>query len=170
MKMIKKAVAVSAVAAVLAVAVQILVLIFVPIYGSAAVDLTTCKIQVAQQHPVLEKEVTPLLARLFPAGSVTAIDREDNCQFEPLPDLIPSPSASVVATVADDAQHVRDALAAMHREGWRYVEPIEELDLPQTLGLRKEFSHGTVEMTLEYDPRVSGGSGVRTWEFFFEYS
>ncbi|NUW41388.1 hypothetical protein [Nonomuraea rhodomycinica] len=166
MQTIKKAVAVSAMAVVLVVAV----LIFAPTYGYAAVDFATCKVQVAQQHPALQKEVTPLLARLFPAGSVTAIDREDNCEFEPLPDLIPVPSASVVVTVADDAQHVRGALAVMRREGWRDVEPVEEPDSLQMVGLTKKFSHGTVEMSIEYDPSVSGGSGVLTWEFFFEYS
>ncbi|MEV4375149.1 hypothetical protein AB0J71_49465 [Nonomuraea sp. NPDC049637] len=164
MKMIMIAVVVSAVNVVLTVAV----LIFVSIYGFAAMDLAMCKIRVTQQRPVLEKEVTPLLARAFRADSVKAIDREDNCQFEPRPDLVPLPTASVVVTVADDAQHVQDSLAVMRREGWRYVEPFEEIDGPQMPGLRKEFSDHTVEVFVEYNPRESGGSGVHTW--VFDYS
>ncbi|MET9252056.1 hypothetical protein [Nonomuraea sp. NPDC003709] len=162
MRMIKIAVAVLAVAA----------LCFTPTYGYAAVVLTTCKIRVAQQHPVLERDVTPLLTRLFPADSVTAIDREDNCQFEPDPDLIPSPSASVVVTVAG-VQHVRDALAVMHREGWQFDEPFEELDpFGQLPGLTKKFPHGTVDAVVDMmsdGAPVSGGSGVPTWEFEFSY-
>ncbi|WP_127930597.1 hypothetical protein [Nonomuraea polychroma] len=162
MRMIKIAVAVLAVAA----------LFFTLAYGYAAVDLTMCKIRVAQQHPVLERNVTPLLTRLFPADSVTAIDREDNCQFEPDPDLTPSPSASVVVTVAG-VQHVRDALAVMHREGWRFDETFEELDLfGQIPELTKKFSHGTIDAVVEVmsdGAPVSGGSGVPTWEFEFSY-
>ncbi|MBB5783389.1 hypothetical protein [Nonomuraea jabiensis] len=163
MRMIKIAVAVLAVAA----------LFFTPAYGYAAVDLTMCKIRVAQQHPLLAQDVTPLLARLFPADSVTAIDRADNCEFEPDPDLTPSPSASVVVTVAG-VQHVRDALAMMHREGWRFGEPFEEIDpFGQIPELTKEFSHGTVDAVVEVmsdGAPVSGGSGVTTWEFEFSYS
>lgn len=156
--MIKIAVAVLAVAA----------LFFTLAYGYAAVDLTMCKIRVAQQRPVLERDVT----RLFPADSVAAIDREDNCQFEPDPDLIPSPSASVVVTVAG-VQHVRDALAVMQREGWRFDEPFEELDpFGQIPELTKKFAHGTVDAVVEVmsdGAPVSGGSGVPTWEFEFSY-
>ncbi|MEU7853397.1 hypothetical protein [Nonomuraea sp. NPDC049141] len=162
MSMIKIAVAFLAVAA----------LCFTLAYGYAAVDLTMCKIRVAQQRPVLERDVTPLLTRLFPADSVTAIDHEDNCQFEPDPDLTPSPSASVVVTVAG-VQHVRDALAVMHREGWRFDEPFEELDpFGQIPELTKKFSHGTVDAVVEVTsdgPPVSGGSRVPTWEFEFSY-
>ncbi|MEW9556197.1 hypothetical protein [Nonomuraea sp. NPDC050783] len=158
MRMINIAVVVLAVAA----------LFFTLAYGYAAVNLTMCKIRVARQQPVLERDVT----RLFPADSVTAINREDNCQFEPDPDLIPSPSASVVVVVAG-VQHVRNALAVMHREGWRFGEPFEEIDLfghfPE---LTKKFSHGTVDAVVEVmsdgAPR-SGGSGVPTWEFEFSY-
>jgi hypothetical protein len=127
-----------------------------------------CKIRVAQQHSVLERDVTPL----FPADSVTAIDREDNCQFEPEPDLIPSPSASVVVTVAG-VRHVWDALAVMQREGWRFDEPFEELDpFGPIPGLTKKFSHGTVDAVVEVMPdgaSASGGSGAPTWEFKFSY-
>lgn len=60
-------------------------------------------------------------------------------------DLIPSPNARVVATVAN-AHHVREALAAMHREGRRF----EELDLfGQIPVLAKELPHGAVYVVVD---------------------
>ncbi|GAA2378729.1 hypothetical protein [Nonomuraea africana] len=98
MDMIKK----RAVAVVAATALGVAVLFSpIPSYEAAAVELAECRIWVALQRPVLEREVTRLRPRLLPPGSVTAIEREDSCRFDPDADLFPAPSARVVVTVAD---------------------------------------------------------------------
>lgn len=125
---------------------------------SCGFHVAKCKKRVAQQQAVLEKEVT----RLLPAGSVTAIDREDECQNSP-------DSGAWVAVTVADAHHVREALAAMHREGWQFTAPFEELD-PSDIQVvaTKTFSHGTVDVLVD-GPLAPGDSGAPTWDFSIDY-
>ncbi|MEU8363361.1 hypothetical protein AB0C27_45835 [Nonomuraea sp. NPDC048882] len=81
-----------------------------------------------------------------------------------------APSAGLVVTVTG-VQPVRDALAVMRREGWRFDEPVGEPDpFDQIPGLTKKLPHGTVDVVVDLLPDTDpafGGSGTPTWTFEF---